>query len=330
MKKHPSHRDFSLSKSALLLSGCVTWAHPSSPHYEDKYANTEKRDKGTEFHERIHNYAAGRMGMRLASGACPSPEMQSWLVGAATFLDKNLLLRTDSLSTEVCVGVNWSSREAEVLPAVQGRQYPDRPGWVYGTADIVCTLKSGTLLIADWKTGGTNGAKEQLLSLAWAFRKAMGHTGPVAIACLRVFEGGVDPDERVVPDDELEAHADAMQWALELADKKPEPVFGIHCTQLYCPHLAYCGKVTGLVDDAAEGDKGLLPTSRLVRKYAMTHQPSSDEHAGYVMERVTAAKRQLDYYANAMKDYCKNGGRVLSGGYEWSGGKDGFRWRKAK
>lgn len=50
----------SLSKSALLLSPCVTWAHPKAKHYEEKYTDTSDRDLGTEFHNLIDAYLKGK------------------------------------------------------------------------------------------------------------------------------------------------------------------------------------------------------------------------------------------------------------------------------
>ena len=51
----------SLSKSALLLSPCVTWAHPKSEWYDDKYTDTTDRDIGTEFHQMIDDYLKGKV-----------------------------------------------------------------------------------------------------------------------------------------------------------------------------------------------------------------------------------------------------------------------------
>jgi hypothetical protein len=75
--------------------------------------------------------------------------------------------------SEVAISIDWASGKAEILEGVTGRQYPKKDGWQFGTADLVCVLKTGELLIADWKTGGTDGATEQLLSLACGFQKAL-------------------------------------------------------------------------------------------------------------------------------------------------------------
>lgn len=250
--------------------------------------------------------------------------------------------------SECPVAINWSKGTAEILEGVTGRQYPDKPGFQCGTSDLVIILKDGTLLIADWKTGGTDGATEQLYSLACGFQRAMpnddGTYRKVRISCLKVTEEGVDPDERSVSDEELANHWVAMEIAWTQKDKKNAAVPGIHCTQLYCPHLAYCSAVTGLVEDAAaendeqltnQGEQPLLPPEALVRSKGkhtlkMTDKPRSDEEAGYVMSRVAAARRQQKYYESCMKEYIQHGGRVTAGNYEWRETGSGYRWGRIR
>jgi hypothetical protein len=120
-----------------------------------------------------------------------------------------------------------------------------------------------------------------------------------------------------------------MAWASESVGKEYKPVAGIHCTTLYCPHLAYCTAIGDVLDDAAEQDK-LLKPEYLVRKYRLNDKPSDAKEAAYTMERISAAKRQLNYLTECMKEYVNNGGSIISGQWQWSGGKDGFRWRKVK
>jgi hypothetical protein len=274
--------------------------------------------------------------------------LQVLLQKATDYLQKSLLPRCDVVLSECPVAINWTDGKAELLEGVTGRQYPDKPGYQCGTSDLVCILKDGTLLIADWKTGGTDGATEQLLSLACGFHRCMldgsGNPRPVRISCLKVTEDGVDPDERPVSPEQLANHWMAMEIAWTQKDKKNVPVPGIHCTQLYCPHLAYCSAVTGLVEDAAaeddeqligRGQQPLVPAEALVRskgKHAlkMTDNPRSDEEAGYVMSRVTAARRQQKYYESCMKEYVSKGGRVIAGNYEWRETGSGYRWGRIR
>lgn len=327
----------SMSKAALLLSPCIAWADPRAKWYDDRFTDTTKRDRGTAFHEAIDAYIKSGL-VQLFN----DEEMDAWLQKAIAFVNQVLLPRCETLMSEVAVAINWGTGEAVILNGVTGRAYPGeyrKDGWQCGTADIVAILKDGSLLIGDWKTGGTDGANEQLLSLAYGFQACMleevdnmgvpeQRKRRVKIACLKVFEGGISPDERDVSAVELGLHRDGMLFAMEGVGGGGSPVPGIHCTTLYCPHLAFCPAINGIVDTAAEGPQSLIAPEALGRKFRMTDQPSSADEAGYVMARVTAAKRQLDYYSNALKDYATKGGQVVCGQYVWSKGKDGFRWRK--
>lgn len=265
------------------------------------------------------------------------------LRAAKEYFDKVLLPRCEVVMSEVAISINWATGEAEILEGVTGRQYPSKDGFQYGTADLVCILNTGELLIADWKTGGTDGATEQLMSLACGFQKCLPGVSEkgdvtsrnVRIACLKVTEEGVDPDERAVSDEQLANHWLGMEMAWAAKDEPNEPVPGIHCSQLYCPHLAYCSAVCGVVEDAADedtaamvkaGKEPLLSHSALTKKFKMTDTPRSDEEAGFVMARVTAAKRQMKYYESIVKDYINNGGRATAGNYEYRETGSGFRW----
>ncbi len=340
------HGPVSLSKSALLLSPCIAWAGPQALWYdEDKvdHSDTEKRDKGTSFHRDIDRFT-GTGIIHLDK----TEEENKWRLHATKYLDEVLIPRCDSVQTEVAVGINWVTNEAEVFPDVKDRGYPKRPGWQFGTADLVCILKDGSLLIADWKTGGNDGATEQLLSLAAGFRLCMpvnyGPTGigpavlrPVRILCLQVNEYGVWPHEDPVSPEEIEAHWDSMRFQWEDIGKRNDPVPGIHCTTLYCPHLAYCSAISGVVgkasENAPEGEGPLVKATDLVKGsrlgHRMTDKPSSNDEAGFVMARISAAKRQMKYWEKALQEFVtKRGGKVTQGQYEWGPGNNGWRWRK--
>ena len=331
MSEHSKRNSF--SKSALLLSPCTAWASPEAKWFDDSNVPKEKRDKGIQVHRLIHmeNLETGKYGEPIPGDYYTSlgDLGPAYVLANKAIKYKSEVLspRCETIQTEVCVGVNWSTGDAEIFPEVHDRNYPDRSGWQYGTADLVCRLKNGGLLIGDWKTGGTEGAKEQLLSLLYGFSIAMKQTQPLIISCLLVNEDGVWPEEQNVSIGELSAHRDSMMFQWE-AVGKTGPVPGIHCTTLYCPHLAFCEAVTGLVVEAAEGPKGLLPAHQLAKKYRfqMTDTPGSDEEAGYVMERVSAAKRQVGYYTEAMKNYVKAGNSVRSGQFVWEDRGNGFRW----
>jgi hypothetical protein len=60
----------------------------------------------------------------------------------------------------------------------------------------------------------------------------------------------------------------------------------------------------------------------------MSDTPESSEHAGFIMERVTAARRQLGYYEDCIRKYATDGGKVLAGDFEFKKTNSGFRWVK--
>jgi hypothetical protein len=331
-----SHTAPSLSKSALLLSPCIAWAGPQARWYdEDKVEakDTEKRDKGTLYHKRIDIFAKGD-----DNGLSPTgfSDVDVLLRHGAKYLDEQLIPRTDQFLSEPAIGINWVTGETKILLDVKDREYPNLKGWQYGTADLVMVLNDGSLLVADWKTGGTDGAEEQLLSLACAFQKAWPNLQvqrKVRISCLQVNEHGVWPHEREVSQEELANHWDAMRFAWEDIGKKYDPKPGIHCVALYCPHLAYCSSITDVVVESAGGQAGregepLVKASDLVKGRRLTDTPIDDEEAGFTMAMTSASRRQLDYWTESMKAYIASGGRVIQGQYEWSKGGNGYRWRK--
>jgi hypothetical protein len=121
-----------------------------------------------------------------------------------------------------------------------------------------------------------------------------------------------------------------MQFQLMDVGIRLEPHPGIHCTQLYCPHLAYCPGISATVETAAESPEGLLPAKSLVRRYDISEAPTDSGHAGSIMERVSAAKRQLDFYQERIRSWCEAGNRCVAGDFEYSKQKDGYRWRPKK
>jgi hypothetical protein len=323
----------SASKSALLLSSCLRWAWDGAKEYEDEFADTTKRDKGTDFHTGMDVYYRILAGL-TASWKPRWDEVGQWVNLAKEWSKKHLEPRCEHIFTEVYVGFNFSTGESHVDAAVRDRQYPKMPGFLPGTADLVCVLADGSLLVADWKTGGGTGADKQLLTLSLGLRDRLrtadGQLRPVRLCILYVGDDGVHPVEWAVSDDELLAHRFAMQFQLADVGVRKDAVPGIHCTQLYCPHLAYCPGISSTVEEASESPEGLLPAQSLVRRYSISEEPSSPAHAGAIMERVTAAKRQMDFYEKRVRSYCENGGRCTAGGFEFSKGRDGFRWRPIK
>lgn len=334
----------SLSKSALLLSPCIRWAWDGAKPYEDEFADTTKRDKGTNFHSCMEVYYAKGEDAAIATVKSGWHDVANWVCLAIAWSKKHLEPRVDGwgpeplrkqMWTEVYFGVNFETGDVHTDAAVRNRNYPkDMPGYVPGTADLVCVLTDGSLLVADWKTGGGTGADKQLASLALGarhtLRKADGTFRDVKLAVLYAGDDGVHLVEWDVTHGDLLSHQHAMAFQLADVGVRKDAVPGIHCTQLYCPHLAYCPGIAATVDCASESPEGLLPAASLVRRLNIQEAPYSPEHAGYVMERVTAAKRQMDFYEKRIRSYAESGGKVVAGEFEYSKGKDGFRWRTRK
>lgn len=332
----------SISKSGLVLSGCTAWANPGSAWYDESRRppeDTQKRDDGIAFHE-VMDRRLSSNGDEVDAVFLPRLVPQ-WVSHANVWLSEHLLPRCQKIETEVAIAVNWSTGEVRTLNGVHGRNYPSLgDGWQFGTADIVALLNDGSLLIADWKTGGTDGAEEQLLSLAAAFQETVPldlwesknstTRRPVRIACLRVDADGVWPNEREVTKSELRNHWDAMTFAMEDIGEKYDPKPGTHCTVLYCPHLAYCTAISSVVRDCGSGPESngtpLVPAEALMSK--LTSKPTNDAEAGEQVALVSAAKRQINYIIDGAKEYVNAGGRVISGQFEWKDRGNGFRWGK--
>ncbi len=237
----------SASKSALLLSPCIRSFATGMREYRDEFSDTSKRDKGIAFHTAMDGYYSRREFLMPGD-----EEVHSWHQKAVYWSTHNLEPRCLNITSEVYVASNFTTGEVHVDETVSGRGYPDKPGFLPGTADLVCALVTGELLVADWKTGGSAGADKQLLSLAWGLRlvpkfMAEGVARPVRLAVLHAGSDGVLLNEWAVTEAELSAHADAMAFQLADIGVRNDPVPGAHCTQLYCPHLAYCPAITDVV-----------------------------------------------------------------------------------
>lgn len=324
----------SASKSALLLSPCLSWAVEGAREYRDENADTTKRDKGSLFHKGMDIYYRGGYNARSKIVAndrvCGDSQVLEWVNVAQTWSIGHLEPRCVKIRSEVYVATNFATGSVHTDNRVHDRKYPKKPGFLPGTADLVCVLADGGLLVADWKTGSGTGADKQLLSLAvglqQTFKRPDGGLRPVTLMVLYAGDtddGCVHPVEWAVTDSDLQAHQHAMAGRLALINAATQPVVGIHCTQLYCPHLAYCKGVGEIMSDMAQ--KSLPVVQNL---HTITDQPISDEEAGYTMERIYAAKRQYEYLMSGIKKYIDGGGRAVSGEFEYKKTTTGFRWVK--
>jgi len=318
--------------------------------YEDAFADTTKRDNGTSFHAGMDAYYRDRdlrakspyiqdlelvgWGRQIDLWKPREPQVANWVHDAIAWSEEHLEPRLSLIESEVYVAFNFANGLHHVDAEVRDRKYPKMPGYLPGTCDVVGVLLSGRLLVADWKTGGGTGADKQLLTLALGLREEYrapdGSLRPVTLAVLYAGSEGVRPHEWEVTNEELEQHRIAMHLQLVDVGVRTEPVPGTHCHNLYCNHLAYCPGISAIVDDAAESPEGLLPAKQLARKFTMGGEFTSAQHAGYVMSRVTAAKRQLDYHSARVKRHLANGGKVLADDLEFSNGPNGHRWKPKK
>lgn len=321
------------SKSALLLSGCLRWAHPASRWYSDRAEDAEAREDGKEVHAAIHMHGLGLP--YVLSNKDNWPKVNA----AAKYLDEKLIPRCKEIYYECVLGINFSTGEAVLLRDIGDRAYPESDTWFYGTADVLAVLHSGTVLVADWKTGSGEGAEEQLKTLALAARevlrdqdigKGLNSYRPVRISTLYVTDDEVIEAEREVGVGELDGHFLMMKNALIEAREpaKPHlPVVGAHCTQLYCPHLAYCPSTHAIMDELA--DKGGADDLNN-KSFPMEAEPASSTHAGWMAVRLRAIKRATKYFEGHLKDYVRAGNRAVYDGHEYKETGRGFMVVKEK
>lgn len=307
------------SKSALILSPCKTWMHPSSKWYSDRAEDSDRREDGSIVHHALHMEAMGlpcSVPVRLA----PRVEL------AKKYLNDALIPRSEKLSGEVAMGLAIDSKSAHIAN-VEDREYPVDNTHIYGTADIIAVLTNGHVLVADWKNGSGEGVEQQLLTLAYMASKTPEYGNrPMRISALYITDDGVIADEREVSGPELEGHIDAVIASLKasrLQQRPSLPIVGVHCTQLYCPHLAYCSATAADLDMLASSG-GALPTPGM----QWNDKPKSSDEAGYVATRLAAVKRSVKFFEGGIKEYVNSGNRAIWDGCEYADRGNGFRLGK--
>jgi hypothetical protein len=306
------------SKSGLLLSGCLRWAHPAARWYQDRLEDATKREDGKDFHLALHLHAQDL--------PAATPEAVRLKIEHARKYFTNVLMpRCEWVQTEVAMGINFTTGEVE-CPNISEREYPQKDDWFYGTADLVCKLKSGGLLIADWKTGESDGAEEQLKSLAMMARVLFPEHSVIYISVLSAQDDQVYAWEREVAKEELDQHQVDINVSLKAARATPKPrlpVIGPHCTAQYCPHMAKCPATHADMASIAPDDLGTGPVE-------WEEKPTDAAHAGKMAIRMAAIKRALKYYDGTLKDYVNSGGLAQWNGWEWTDSGNGFRVRRIK
>lgn len=327
--KHPS-----MSKSSLLLGPCLYWATEEADWYDEGKvdpADTAKRDNGTVFHGWMDDYAKGLI--RDVPTQCSDEKEQVKYMAAyqhaTEWLDANVPNKK-LMESEVSFELDWTNMAVRRVFPKTHRDYPKRPNCMYGTADLVFTDSEGVVSVGDWKTGETDGAEQQLLTLLYCHALHYSpSSGRYRTYCLQANEFGVWVTVNEYNLEDLHNHIAKLKVAWDKRHTKHLPVFGMHCTKQYCPALAYCPKVAketiAMADDA---EPGKAPSINGVEE--VTDNPLTDHQAGYTMAVVAAARRRQKYLETGVKEFIKKGGKAVYGGYEWSEGNDGYRWRKSK
>lgn len=254
------------SKSSMVLSGCTHWI--DKPAFVDQFADTTKRDIGTVFHTGAELLLHGKALPDVVDG-CRRQLRTMWkgdlarlpdanqivsrmLLAAREYLAGALDTRWSLLGTEVAVSLNLMTGERAILD-VSDRGYPGEPDTLYGTADIVGLNKYG-LFIADWKSGVTDSARDQMMTLA-AIIAPPGEGATICTLALREERSGyaVSDWDEYVSAEELTEHIARVSEAVSRGPTQPNP--GAHCVAMYCPYLYNCQVTNRAIEEFAGDDK---------------------------------------------------------------------------
>jgi len=143
------------------------------------------------------------------------------------------------------------------LGSALGRQYPDSPGWVCGTMDLVVRYPDGSVTIVDWKTGrdapyaaesGQLAIAALAVSLPWSLERVT-----VAIGHIR-DDGSIAFDRHEYDEAALQGVAERVRKTWDAAVRAenllgfgqlPTTTLGAHCK--YCPAASFCPSQIALV-----------------------------------------------------------------------------------
>lgn len=259
------------SKSSLVLSGCTHWI--GKPHYEDKYADTTKRDIGTVVHAGCEGLLNGQ-SLQEATDECKEYMHSLWkgdvaglrdadqvvvrmLLAADKYIRDSRGVSWDLLGTEVAVSYDIRTGHRIILDIVD-REYPREGGFLRGTADIYGLNKFGAY-IADWKTGGTDSARDQMMTLA-AIMAPPGEGATICTLAFREEAGGaykVNAWDEYVSRHDLDEHLDVMAKSLTAPPSEPRP--GARCIVHYCPYLFACQATMKAVEEMYASDTKVGP-----------------------------------------------------------------------
>ena len=292
------------SKSALAIH-CSAWLYEGARHYDESFSDSSKRDSGTRVHEALFTGSPANL---------ESDDERAMFMHGKSALE--LILATYSNVQQECVySINLQTREGAAWPLLKDRKYPEAPTHVvFSTADVVA-VREGELLVADFKTGEGEGVKEQLMTLALSIvcSKQHGNAPPGKITLRAIYlkpEGFRTKDWDVTIADLFE-HKDVLSNVIDDQSYRPGP----HCSQLYCPHAAYC---------PAHRE----PRERLAGKegFEWDEVPTSSEHAGKMASALKVIDRQSKYFKECLKVWHRQGNRIIDGDWELKDTDRGFRW----
>jgi hypothetical protein len=300
----------SASYSALILSPCNHWRRVGAEWYDDTLGDTSKRDSGTRVHDAIHKSWSDPMFKPSLT------DEEADMVRAANAIVTKYMKAGGKPLFEVAMGME-PSVTGQVYGSVSGRDYPT-DGLMHGSADLIVEQPDGSVVVLDWKTGGGAGARKQLLTLASAYYMATGKAPREFKLVVCYLGDDAYMDEITVDHLTLEAHMEKL--TAELARQPGEPVIGPHCTQFYCPHMAYCSAVSELDKQLGE------------HNVEFKTDPENDTEAGEMMNAIRMLKRRADYFTAAMKRYVDGGGKPEFGDEVWDreNSKGYYQWRAKK
>lgn len=274
---------FSASRTDLARR-CLWWARETSPRTEK---NSAAAIAGTERHAEIAE--------ALTTGHADQPYGKAVL---SAWQPKNALV-------EITFEFDCSTGQTAIIESV-GRNYPRRPGCIYGTADAI----DGAHVI-DWKTGRKAPKAEnngQLLTLAVMARAAMTIKTKITGTIVRVSPDAVIFDDTSFDDLELDAHAEWLRKIPELIENS-EPVPGVHCRKNFCPAYGVCPATSDGVQLVTLSPRKLARTACEIK---------NAEHAAWQYQMLRQAQATIDAAWTAITEYTqKNGDISLSTGQTW-------------
>ncbi len=215
---------------------------------------------------------------------------------------------TDWRKAETTLAYDHRRRTARELPQLGPTDYSQLGANEYqGRPDLV--FFDGELVVRDWKTGRYRADAEpkedrQLRALGLAAARAYGYNS-VRLELAQVDEYGV----RIKPGDldcfDLELVASQLSDLEAVISKDTVPHPGRWCSRCFCPLGSEC-PATQVALEQLRGACEL--------RFPLTTELTSDEHAGYVLERLAVIDDAVSTLRGAVKGYATHTPIPLDGG----------------